>query len=70
VRAIVVWAVSTAAGLLWSSTTLYEGPLASVTDGIDLSFIGAFVIAGVLYYVTGKIGSRSEAAAPLVPHAR
>jgi purine-cytosine permease-like protein len=61
VRAVAVWAVSTAIGLLWSSTTLYEGPLASVTDGIDLSFISAFVIGGFLYYVAGKLGSRPGA---------
>ena len=64
-RAIAVWVVSTAIGLLWSSTTLYEGPLASVTDGIDLSFISAFIIGGVLYYVTGKLESPSRADAPL-----
>jgi purine-cytosine permease-like protein len=60
-RAVAVWAISTAIGLLWSSTTLYEGPLASMTDDIDLSFISAFIIGGVAYYVTGKMMSPSEA---------
>jgi purine-cytosine permease-like protein len=64
-RAVAVWAVSTAIGLLWSSTTLYEGPLASMTDDIDLSFISAFIIGGVVYYVTGKMMSPSEAAPPV-----
>ena len=52
-RALGVWAVSTAVGLLWSSTTLYEGPLAKVTQGVDLSFISAFVLGGVLYFGWG-----------------
>ena len=56
--------VSTAIGLLWSSTTLYEGPLMSFTDGVDLSFISAFIIGGLLYYVTGKL----ESAQKRMPH--
>ena len=54
-RAVGVWAVATTVGLLWSSTTLYEGPLAKVTDGVDLSFISAFVIGGVLYFILGRL---------------
>jgi purine-cytosine permease-like protein len=53
-RATGVWAVSTAIGLLWSSTTLYTGPLTSLSHGIDLSFISAFIIGGLLYYLLGK----------------
>jgi len=68
-RAVVVWAVATAVGLLWSSTTLYTGPLAKATDGIDLSFISAFVIGVGLYYLTGKLGDRAEADRPAVPSA-
>ena len=54
-RALGVWTVSTAVGLLWSSTTLYEGPLAKVTQGVDLSFMSAFVLGGVLYFVFGRL---------------
>jgi purine-cytosine permease-like protein len=58
-RAVGVWAVSTAVGLLWSSTTLYEGPLAKATQGVDLSFISAFVLGGVLYYLLGRLAPAS-----------
>jgi purine-cytosine permease-like protein len=58
-RALGVWAVSTTVGLLWSSTSLYEGPLAKVTKGIDLSFISAFVIGGILYFVLGRLAPAS-----------
>jgi purine-cytosine permease-like protein len=53
-RAVGVWLTSTVIGLLWSSTTLYTGPLTHLSDGIDLSFISAFVIGGVLYYAIGR----------------
>ncbi|MGH3275639.1 MAG: purine-cytosine permease family protein [Streptosporangiaceae bacterium] len=66
-RAMIVWAVSTAVGLLWSSTTLYVGPLTHVSDGIDLSFIVAFVLGGVLYYAWGTLAPlASERVAPAV----
>jgi purine-cytosine permease-like protein len=45
--------------LLWSSTSLYEGPLAKVTKGIDLSFISAFVIGGILYFLLGRLAPAS-----------
>lgn len=54
-RAVGVWLVSTVIGLLWSSTTLYTGPLTHLSKGIDLSFISAFVIGGVLYYLAGRV---------------
>ena len=69
-RAMGVWAISTAIGLLWSSTTLYTGPLATATKGIDLSFISAFVIGSTLYFLTGKLGARAGADRPAVPSAR
>jgi purine-cytosine permease-like protein len=68
-RAVLVWAISTAIGLLWSSTTLYTGPLATATKGIDLSFISAFCIGSGLYYLSGRLGARSEAGRPAVPSA-
>ncbi len=68
-RALLVWAISTAVGLLWSSTTLYTGPLATVTDGIDLSFISAFVLGAVLYYVAGRLTTGTRADQPAVPSA-
>lgn len=53
-RATGVWLVSAIIGLFWSSTTLYTGPLTQLSKGIDLSFISAFVIGGILYYFLGR----------------
>lgn len=72
-RATTVWAVSTVVGLFWSSTTLYTGPLTSLSKGIDLSFISAFVLGGLLYYLLGRLtGTRPSARAAhrRVPAAR
>jgi purine-cytosine permease-like protein len=54
-RAFVAWAVATAVGMLFASTTIITGPLTSHVDGIDLSFVSAAVIGGVLYYALAKI---------------
>ena len=59
-RAGLAWAIATAIGLMWSSTTLYTGPLTTLSKGIDLSFISAFLVGGLLYYLFGRLGRRSQ----------
>jgi purine-cytosine permease-like protein len=36
-------------GLMFSSTSIYTGPLVSKVDGLDFSYTSAFVIAAVIY---------------------
>jgi hypothetical protein len=36
-------------GFLFSSTSIYTGPLVSKVDGLDLSYASAFVIAALIY---------------------
>jgi purine-cytosine permease-like protein len=48
-RGLGVWAVSATAGLLCSSNTWYVGPGAAALGGVDVSFVAAGVVAGVLY---------------------
>jgi purine-cytosine permease-like protein len=55
IKAFVAWAVATAVGILFASTTIITGPLTKHVDGIDLSFISAAIVGGVLYYVLVKI---------------
>jgi purine-cytosine permease-like protein len=55
IRAIVAWAVATTVGMLFASTTIITGPLVKHVSGIDLSFVSAAVIGGVLYYALAKI---------------
>jgi purine-cytosine permease-like protein len=50
-RAVVAWAVGSAVGMLFVNTTLYVGPYANEAKGVDLSFISAAVVSGVLYGV-------------------
>ncbi len=45
------WLVSTVIGMMFVNTTLYVGPWANAAGGIDLSFISAAVIGGVLYSI-------------------
>jgi purine-cytosine permease-like protein len=49
--AMLAWVPATVIGMLFVNTTLYVGPWANVAGGIDLSFISAAVIGGVLYAI-------------------
>jgi purine-cytosine permease-like protein len=54
-RAFLSWAVATGVGLLFASTSIVTGPLTDQVSGIDLSFISAAVVGGVLYFVLVKL---------------
>jgi purine-cytosine permease-like protein len=61
-RAVIAWAAGAAVGLTTVTTTLYTGPLADVADGVDVSFVGSFLVAGVIYLVleaVAPLGSRT-----------
>ncbi|HKE99325.1 MAG TPA: purine/cytosine permease, partial [Actinomycetes bacterium] len=49
--AALAWVAGSIFGLLAINTTLYKGPLADLADGVDVSFLGSFAIAGILYLV-------------------
>ena len=55
IAAMAAWLPATLIGLLFANTTLYVGPFANVAGGVDLSFISASVIAGVIYVVLVKV---------------
>jgi purine-cytosine permease-like protein len=55
IRAFVAWGAAVAVGMLFTSTSIITGPLTSHVSGIDLSFISAAVVGGVLYYALVKI---------------
>lgn len=55
VAAMSAWVVATAIGMLFVNTTLYIGPWANTLGGMDLSFISAAVIGGVLYLVLCRL---------------
>jgi purine-cytosine permease-like protein len=49
--AMLAWIPATVIGMLFVNTTLYVGPWANAAGGVDLSFISAAVIGGLLYAV-------------------
>lgn len=45
------WAGGVALGLMFSTTTLFTGPLENSVKGVDLSWLMAAVGSGLIYYV-------------------
>jgi purine-cytosine permease-like protein len=48
-RAIVAWAAGVAFGLMFSATTLFTGPLVNSIKGVDISWLAAGAVGGILY---------------------
>ena len=48
------------ASALWINTTVFVGPLAAATGGLDLSVPAGLLVAGVLYLVLGRRRVRAE----------
>jgi len=63
--AVVAWAAGCGFGLLTVQTTLYTGPLANVAKGVDVSSVGSFLIAGILYLVLETLQRRGLRTSPL-----
>lgn len=51
IAGMAAWLVATVIGMMFVNTTLFIGPWANAAGGIDLSFISAAVIGGVLYAI-------------------
>ena len=49
--AVIAWAAGCAFGMLTVQATLYTGPFSQIAGGPDVSFVGSFAIAGVLFAV-------------------
>jgi purine-cytosine permease-like protein len=66
-RAVLAWAAGAAFGVATvTAPPLYTGPFANVAKGIDVSFFGAFLIAGISYIVLEAVADlrRSTGARP------
>jgi cytosine/uracil/thiamine/allantoin permease len=66
-RAVVAFLAGAAFGILAVNTTLYVGPLAEVAGGVDVSFAGAALIAGVVYLVLRAVVPERLGELPAVP---
>lgn len=67
--AMLAWSPAIVIGMLFVNTTLYVGPWANAAGGIDLSFISAAVIGGLLYAVLARIIPNSVVAPAAVSEA-
>jgi purine-cytosine permease-like protein len=72
--ALIGWAAGVALGLMFSTTTLFTGPLESSVSGVDLSWLMAAVGGGVVYLIAAQVIKTSgdamtiELPGPLVGH--
>lgn len=61
--AVAAWIAGCVFGILTVQTALYTGPFSNIADGPDVSFVGSFVITGVLYLImemaAGRLSRRS-----------
>jgi purine-cytosine permease-like protein len=55
IKAFVAWGTAVAVGTLFTSTSIVTGPLTRHVNGIDLSFISAAAVGGLLYYALVKL---------------
>ncbi len=53
--ALLGWAAGVAMGLMFSTTTLFTGPLESSVEGVDLSWLMAAVVGGLVYLALSPV---------------
>jgi purine-cytosine permease-like protein len=63
VRAVIAWACGVALGCMFSTTSLFTGPLESSVDGVDLSWLVAGVVGALVFLALRHVG-RAAADAP------
>ena len=60
VAAVISWLVAILVGMMFSDTSLMVGPLSQLAKGVDLSFLSASIIGGVLYLVLDRLVPGTE----------
>jgi purine-cytosine permease-like protein len=65
VRAVIAWACAVALGLLFSTTSLFTGPLESSVNGVDISWLVAAIVGGAVYLALRAVPSSAGVSAPL-----
>lgn len=66
-QAVTAWAFGSMVGLCASSTPMYEGPLTSFSNDMDLSFILSGIAAGAMYLFLLAIARSSEKTDKTIP---
>jgi cytosine/uracil/thiamine/allantoin permease len=64
-RAVVAWACGVAAGLMFSTTSLFTGPLESSVKYVDISWLVAAVVGGGVYLTLRAAVRYNSASSPL-----
>jgi purine-cytosine permease-like protein len=55
ILAVVSWSMGLIVGLLFTSSSIYTGPLVAAVGGVDLSFTSSAIVGALLYYVLMKL---------------
>ncbi len=55
IPAVVSWLAAIIVGMMFSDTALFVGPLSSMAKGVDLSFLSAAFVGGILYVVLDQL---------------
>lgn len=63
-RAFLSWAGGVVMGLMFSTTSFFTGPLENSVSGVDISWLSAGVVGGVLYLLLRPLDA--QAAAPVL----
>lgn len=61
-RAVAAWCGGSLFGLLALQTAHYVGPLANLAGGVDVSFVGSYLIAGILFLLFDVLAPAPAAA--------
>ncbi|MGH3972674.1 MAG: purine-cytosine permease family protein, partial [Pseudonocardiaceae bacterium] len=69
-RAIGAFIPAVALGLLFVDNSLYRGPLARLTGGIDLSWVAPFVVAALIYLLANWVAPERAVLASRPPRRR
>jgi len=55
IPAVAAWLVSITIGMMFSDTAIYVGPLSQAAKGVDLSFLSAAFVGGILYLILDQL---------------
>lgn len=55
IPAVLSWLIAITVGMMFSDTALFNGPFSQAANGVDLSFLSAATVGGVLYIVLDRV---------------
>lgn len=55
IAAVVSWSIGLIVGLLFTSSSIFTGPLVKTVGGIEISFTSSAIVGALLYYTLMKL---------------